>query len=343
MFPASFKPTTTVFPSPESGSLASPTSIFALHHQPPAESQNVLVLLHGYPQNHTLWYEVVAELAKVGILEAYHVVIPDLPGYGQSRKGPSPDGSHAANSKRAVASDIVATVDRLIGPTIPFVIIGHDRGARVGYRMTKDFPERIKALCVQDIVPTKLVFEKMSYAEGRHRETFKSYHWIFVSAVNRRLPPKLIQPRHQKLALPSPIPEEIIGTSTAFFASNINKWTGSRFRGKFLPSAMASWVDQYQSHEVVTGALEDYRAGASIDLDHDEEDEKNGTETITCPLLSLYSVHLGDRFDVDGVWAKIAKGSFRSKKVGDKETGHFLPLEAVEETTREVVQWLKTF
>lgn len=99
-------------------------------------------------------------------------------------------------------------------------------------------------------------------------------------------------------------------------------------------------MDQYNEPAVVQGALEDYRAGASIDLDHDEEDERLGRATVECPLLVLYSVHLGNRFDVDGIWKDLAKGTLRSIQVGDEATGHFLPLEAVEETTREVVEWM---
>ncbi|KAL8292811.1 hypothetical protein RQP46_000505 [Phenoliferia psychrophenolica] len=322
MFPPSFAPTTTVFPSPEAGSLASPTSVFALHHQPPKASKNVLVLLHGYPQNHTLWYEFVASLAPTGVLDEWHIIVPDLPGYGQSRKEASPDGSHSAHCKRAIAADIVATVDHLVGPEALFVVVGHDRGARVGYRMAKDFPARVRGVCLQDIVPTKFVFRQMSYEIGRHQETFKSYHWIV-------------------LALPSPLPETLFNGSTVFFESNIDSWTGSRFKGKFTAAAKSSWVDQYLEPAVVTGALEDYRAGASIDLDHDEADEKAGTAAVLCPLLALYSVHLSRRFDVDAIWKDLGKASVRSVQVGDEQTGHFLPIEAVEDTVREVVEWMK--
>lgn len=162
-----------------------------------------------------------------------------------------------------------------------------------------------------------------------HVETFKSAHWIF-------------------LAQPSPLPETLIGANPNFYITQtIDGWTGKRHHQKFNPIAMASWVGQYDSPLVIQGALEDYRAGASIDLDHDIADEEtvrgDGTEAdVTCDLLVLFSVHLSRRFNVARIWEKLAKKGLRSVKVGDEQTGHFLPVEAIEQTTQEMVDWMKT-
>lgn len=104
---------------------------------------------------------------------------------------------------------------------------------------------------------------------------------------------------------------------------------------------MKSWVSQYDDPNVVTGALEDYRAGAGLDCEHDLLDEQAGKDGVECSLLVLYSVHLSRRFDVEGVWTNLAKGAFRSVQIGDEGTGHFLPVEAPEQTTNEVVQWME--
>ncbi|KAM0746319.1 alpha/beta-hydrolase [Meredithblackwellia eburnea MCA 4105] len=329
-FPESFEPTTTTLKSPESGSLAPPTSVFALHHKAKngeavSKTGNVLVLLHGYPQNHTLWRETVVELQKAGVLDNWDVIIPDLPGYGKSTKEPSPDGSHAAHSKRAIGGDILAVVNELVGSETKFVVVGHDRGARIAFRLAQDFPERLKGASVLDIVPTKDVFFKMRYEEGMHRETIRTYHWIF-------------------LALPPPLPDTLIANSYEFyFTHTINSWTGTRWKGKYDKAALDSWVQQYSDPAVITGVLEDYRAGATIDLVHDEENEKEGTAAVQVPLLSLYSKYLKNRFnDVDDIYRNLAKGPFRTKQVGDDETGHFIPIEAAEETTKEIIDWLKS-
>lgn len=52
--------------------------------------------------------------------------------------------------------------------------------------------------CAMDIVPTTEMFNNMALDKGNHSETFKSYHWIF-------------------LALPSPLPETLIGNDPHFY------------------------------------------------------------------------------------------------------------------------------
>ena len=162
----------------------------------------------------------------------------------------------------------------------------------------------------------------MRLTNSRHRETLGSYHWIF-------------------LALPSPLPETLINANPKFyFTHTIDSWTGTRWKGKFDPSAMDSWVGQYSNESVVTGALEDYRAGASVDLDDDAEDTASvGGGAVGVELLVLYSAHLGRRFDVEGIWKPLAKGGFKCVKVGDEQTGHFIPIET-DDTLEEMREWL---
>jgi len=106
---------------------------------------------------------------------------------------------------------------------------------------------------------------------------------------------------------------------------------------------VASWVEQYRNPAVVTGALEDYRAGASIDLEHDEEDERNGTAAVDCPLLILHSVDFGLKYgDVKAIWEALGeRGKVQVKTVGDDQVGHFIPLEAAQEIATEMAPWLK--
>lgn len=168
------------------------------------------------------------------------------------------------------------------------------------------------------------MFDAMNNS-NQHKETRGSYHWIFLS-------------------LPSPLPETLIGNDPNFyFTHTINSWTGTRFKGKLNPKAMKSWVSQYDLPENVTGSLEDYRAGNSIDQVHDKEDTDTGNATIGCELLVLFSAHLDKRFNVAKVWEELAEDGgkrLRAVKIGDEETGHFLPVEAVEQTTKEMVEFL---
>jgi len=95
-----------------------------------------LLLLHGHPQTHVMWHRLAPRLAQ-----DFSVVLADLRGYGESSKPPTaPD--HAPYSKRAMARDLVALMQRL--GFEQFFVAGHDRGARCAYRMALDHPERVR-------------------------------------------------------------------------------------------------------------------------------------------------------------------------------------------------------
>jgi haloacetate dehalogenase len=111
-----------------------------------------LLLLHGFPQTHLMWHRVAPALA-----EEFTVICADLRGYGASGKPPSkPD--HAPYSKTAMALDMVRMVEAQ--GFSRFSVIGHDRGARVAYRMALDHPERIERLALFDIIPTGEAFHR---------------------------------------------------------------------------------------------------------------------------------------------------------------------------------------
>ena len=84
----------------------------------------------------------------------------------------------------------------------------------------------------------------------------------------------------------------------------------------------------------VHAACEDYRAGATIDLQHDKEDKG---KKVACPLLVLWAKNapMGRLFDVPATWRE------RAENVAGKALpgGHFLPEEAPEQTLSE----LRTF
>src|SRR5216110_1061731 len=86
-----------------------------------------LLLLHGHPQTHAMWHKVAPALAQ-----RFTVVAPDLRGYGASSK-PLGDDEHLTYSKREMARDLVEVMAAL--GFQKFSIAGHDRGARVTYRL----------------------------------------------------------------------------------------------------------------------------------------------------------------------------------------------------------------
>lgn len=213
-----------------------------------------LLLLHGYPQTHVMWHKVAPQLAG-----DFTLVIPDLPGYGDSI-GPAPDVDHRAYSKRAMAADMISLMDQL--GFAQFGLAGHDRGARVGYRLALDHPGRVERLAMLDIVPTLDAWEAMGW-----QQALGTYHWSF-------------------LAVPPPVPERLIGNDPAFYLEHLlSRWAGRR--EALDDAAVAEYYRAFRRPEVIQATCEDYRAGASVDRDNDLADREAG-KRIDCPVLVIW-------------------------------------------------------
>lgn len=260
-----------------------------------------LLLLHGYPQTHVMWHEIAPRLAH-----DFHVICPDLRGYGDSSK-PQSTPDHSPYSKRAMAQDMVEVMAAL--GYREFFIAGHDRGARVTHRMALDYPEKIQKACVMDIAPTHHMFKTTNqlFATGY-------YHWFF-----------LIQP--------DGLPEHLIGADPAYYLTEkLKRWSAPG--AVFAAEAVAEYVRCFSKPEAVHASCEDYRAAATIDLEHDEEDMH---KKITCPLLVLWGAKgfVHRTYDVLAVWNE------RAEQIEGRALacGHFLP----EESTGAVCDELLRF
>jgi haloacetate dehalogenase len=254
-----------------------------------------LLLLHGNPQTHAMWHKVAPALAT-----SFSVVCPDLRGYGGSHK-PGPTADHAPYAKTAMAAEMVATMDAL-GHTGPFALVGHDRGARVAHRLALDAPDRVTRLAVLDIIPTIEHFERtdMAFAMGY-------YHWFW-------------------LAQPHPFPECLIDAApeTWWFAHAARE---PKDRSFFHPDALADYLAAARRPETTIGMCEDYRAGATVDMEHDRASRDAG-QRIRCPLRVLW----GKRGKIDvwyedpvRIWCDYANGPVDGHAI---PAGHFLAEEA---------------
>ncbi len=261
-----------------------------------------LLLLHGYPQTHAMWHAVAPRLAR-----RFRVVCADLRGYGDSSK-PEGGADHAAYSKRAMARDMAEVMTALGHET--FAVAGHDRGARVTHRLARDFPGRVRRACVMDIAPTLHMFDHtdQAFATGY-------YHWFF-----------LIQP--------DGLPERMIGADPGYYlGEKLRRWAAPGAR--FNPEAVAEYVRCFSDPAAIHASCEDYRAAASIDLEHDraELDVK-----VTCPLLVLWGGRgfVNRTYDVLAVWREHAT------QVDGRalDCGHFLPEEQPEAVTAELERFL---
>ena len=81
-----------------------------------------LLMLHGYPNNHVLWHAIAARLSQ-----RYHVVLPDLRGYGDSSL-PDPGPNLVNYSHRVMAEDMIDIMAQLGHQR--FYLLGHDRNRK---------------------------------------------------------------------------------------------------------------------------------------------------------------------------------------------------------------------
>ncbi|MEO8524821.1 MAG: alpha/beta hydrolase [Caldimonas sp.] len=269
-----------------------------------------LLLLHGYPQTHAMWHRVAQRLAA-----DFSLVIPDLRGYGNSTKpdpAATPEQDHALHSKRAMAADMAALMSGLGHRR--FAVAGHDRGGRVAHRLALDQADRVERLALIDIVPTLDMYDQ---TDMRFASWY--YHWFF-----------LIQP--------APLPERMIGGDPSFYL----RWTlggwGAKGLGHIEPEALAEYERCFCRADAIHAACEDYRASASIDLEHDRMSRAAG-EKIACDTLVLWGEHgvVGRLYEPLDLWRAQCAGTVSGRAV---DAGHFIPEELPDDTAQRLRDFL---
>ncbi|WP_410605259.1 alpha/beta fold hydrolase [Amycolatopsis sp. lyj-90] len=255
-----------------------------------------IVLLHGFPQTHLMWRHVAADLA------ADHTVIcPDLRGYGESDK---PADTGETYSKRSMAADVVA-VAKAFGHD-RFALAGHDRGALVALRAGLDHPDEVSHLAILDVLPTLDMWDVLHGTRA---------------AVGFHL---------YLMAQPPGLPEQLISAAPdAFFGHFLDAWTRP---GDAIPADVrAAYLEA--SRNAVTSIVADYRASATIDVEHDTADREAGNR-LAMPLTVLqqdWGAALG--YDAVALWEAWAT-DLDHRTVN---TGHFM----AEESPSEVVKALR--
>ncbi len=262
-----------------------------------------LLLLHGFPQTHIEWRRIAPALA-----EKFTLILMDLRGYGASSVPRSENG--AAYAKREMAKDAIAVMAALDYER--FAVIGHDRGARVAYRLALDAPDRVEKLAVIDIIPTGEMWRSMDAARA-----MQTYHWLF-------------------LAQPAPMPETLIrGAPIAWLKHTLASWTGDKSLAAFA-DALDAYCAGFDQQDRIHAFCEDYRAGATIDRGLDDEDQAAGRR-IAAPLLALWGAkgipsEGGDPLAIWRRWAIEVQG----RPIAG---GHFLPEENPQETAAALLDF----
>lgn len=267
-----------------------------------------VMLLHGFPQTHLMWRHVAPPLA-----EQFTVLCFDLPGYGDSA-GPAAAADHAPHAKRALAARLVAAMDAQ--GLHRFIVVGHDRGARVAYRLALDHPDRVQGLALLDIVPTAQAWRDADAA-------FALLYWPW-----------------SLLAQAAPLPEHVLmRCADEVVAGALAQW-GSPPE-VFSAEVRQAYADALRRPQSAQAICEEYRAAASIDRRHDEEDLAAGRR-IACPTLALWS--RGGLLDTGyaraggpmGIWRQWCSGALDGDAV---DGGHFFPEVQPQALTDRLLRW----
>jgi haloacetate dehalogenase len=266
-----------------------------------------LLLLHGFPQTHVMWHRIAPALA-----EDFTVICADLRGYGASGK-PASRPDHAPYAKRALALDLVQMMEAQGFQR--FSVAGHDRGARVAYRMALDHPARIERLAVLDVIPTGDVFQRTAA-----QFAFAYWPWSLLSQ-------------------PEPLPERmILAAPDSVVDDALTNWGSDP--AQFPAPVRAAYIEALRDADSVHAICEEYRAAATLDLAHDERDRAAGRR-ISCPVLALWGK--GGPLDL---WYAAAGGPLGIWREWATEVtgcavpgGHFFP----EQNPVETLDRLRTF
>jgi haloacetate dehalogenase len=262
-----------------------------------------ILMVHGFPRTSLMWRLLAPKLA-----ENHTVICVDLRAYGRSGI-PGSTHDHFPYSKRAMAKELVDLMAKLGFPT--FTLIGHDRGGRVSYRLTLDHPKTVERLAVFDVIP---ILEGWARSDALFAQTY--WPWIL-------------------LAQKEPLPESyLLGAPRAVFDNPFG-------HGSFGPEILEEYVSTYRDPARVHGICEEYRAAATIDVEHDRAD-KETSKRIECPMLHLWAENgpLDTLYAKDGgplgIWRQWAPRAQGQAMKG----GHFFPEENPEDTAVLVKQFL---
>jgi len=261
-----------------------------------------LLLIHGYPQTHVMWHRVATALAA-----RFTLIVPDLPGYGASA-APESNADHAPYDKRSMAKALVELMAALGHER--FMLAGHDRGGRVAYRLALDHAARVERLATLDIIPTGEMWAGMDMTMA-----MKTYHWMFLSQR-------------------APLPEQMIGAMPeAYLEWTLASWTKAKNLSAFAPEALAHYRAAYVEPHI-HALCEDYRAGATTDLAHDNADRAAG-RMIECPMLAIWG-DAGIPSETSGplaTWRRWAS-NVQGRAI---DSGHFLAEENPDATAKALL------
>jgi haloacetate dehalogenase len=248
-----------------------------------------VVLLHGFPETHVCWHAIAPQLAA-----NHRVIVPDLRGYGASEApagGPHGEGY----TKREMAQELVELVAGLGHER--FAVVGHDRGARVAYRLALDHPDRVTRVALVNVLPTVDQFERMGAGASLG-------YWTWFL-----------------LAQPAPFPERMLAAEPAALLDLVfATWPSDP---EAIPTENRDAYLRALTPSTIASMCADFRASFYLDREHEGEDRAAGRR-IAAPTLVVTGEDETQLADAGDVWRLWAQNLSVTRAPG----GHFVPEES---------------
>jgi pimeloyl-ACP methyl ester carboxylesterase len=281
-----------------------------LHYAESGSGDNLVLLLHGFPE---FWYSWRHQLAALG--EQYHVVAPDMRGYNLSDK-----------PKRVEDYRIDILVEDTVGLIKHFgaaqaALVAHDWGAAVAWAVAQKYPELISKLVSLQVPPGAVWRANMSL-----KQLLRSWYMFFFQ-------------------LPW-IPEWAIGRNglaaiDQTFQENVGR------KGTFTSEDVAKYKEALRQPGALTAAVNYYRANVRrlMSTRATAPQENAGTAhnrgRIRVPTLFIF----GEQdfailpATIRG-WEQQIDAPYRELRIAD--SGHWVQNEAADEVNCALLEFLKS-
>ena len=290
-----------------------------LHYAESGSGDNLVILLHGFPE---FWYSWRHQLTALG--NNYHVVAPDMRGYNLSDKP-----VRVEDYRIEVLVEDVVDLIKYLGAT-KAAIVAHDWGAAVAWALVQKYPERVSKLAVLQVPPAAVWRANISL-----RQLLRSWYMFFFQL-----------PR---------IPELVIGLNNFAALAWIFKKTVVR-KDTFSDADIELYKEALSWPGALTAAVNYYRANVRRIMFHrnpgrprERKGDHGETKTdqasarvdgrISVPTLFIFAEQDFAILPatVRGVKKHIA-APYRELRIAD--SGHWVQNEATEEVNAALLEFL---
>lgn len=286
-----------------------------LHYAESGSGDNLVILLHGFPE---FWYSWRHQL--IALSENYHVVAPDMRGYNLSDKPPRVEDYRI----EVLIEDVVGLIKHFGAEKA--AIVAHDWGAGVAWALAQKYPERVSKLVVLQVPPAAVWRANMSL-----RQLLRSWYMFFFQLP--RIPEWAIS-RNGFAALDKTF-TETVARKGAFNDAEIELYKEAL--GK--PGAVTAAVNYYRAN--VRRVMSQRKASGVTGRDGEPTDQKNGggDGRIRVPTLFIF----GEQdfailpATVRGIAAHI-DAPYRELRIAD--SGHWVQNEAAGEVNAALIEFL---